>query len=117
MRSRFSLFSFPFFSTVIVAIAIGGASARAQFSYSESFKNSTAAGWDFYSSGSGPGARLTSGATPTAYDPESGNSVIDPTGQGWLRLATTTNNQANAALFDAPIPSASNTNTVKFSVA
>jgi hypothetical protein len=91
--------------------------AKAQFSYSESFQNATAAGWNFYQGNSGPGARLTAGATPNAVDPEASHSVIDAAGQGWLRLATTTSNQSNAAYFDAPIPSTNNTVTVDFKVA
>jgi len=57
--------------------------------------------------------RLTSGATPTTGDPETG-ATIDPSGQGWLRLATATNNQANGAYFDTPIPSAGNKVTITF---
>jgi len=100
-------------------LALGAvASAYGQFNYTETFKNSTASGWDFYTGDSSPGPRLTSGAAPVAGDPEFGkSSVIDPTGQGWLRLATATNNQANAAYFDSALPSANNNIVVKFSVA
>ncbi|HEY9154623.1 MAG TPA: PEP-CTERM sorting domain-containing protein [Opitutaceae bacterium] len=100
-------------------IAVGAAaSAYGQFNYTETFKNSTASGWDFYTGDSSPGPRLTSGAAPVAGDPEYGKStVIDPTGQGWLRLATATNNQANAAYFDSALPSANNNIVIKFSVA
>src|SRR3569833_2124657 len=93
-------------------------SAYGQFNYTETFKNGTAAGWDFYTGDSSPGPRLTSGAAPVAGDPEFGkSSVIDPTGQGWLRLATATANQANAAYFDSALPSANNNIAIKFSVA
>lgn len=90
-----------------------------QFTYSEDFKNATAPGWNFYqdSSGTSPGPRLTSGATPVSGDPEFtlGATQIDPSGQGWLRLATANNNQSNAVYFDTPIPSAGNRVTVSFS--
>lgn len=90
-----------------------------QFTYSEDFKNATAPGWNFYqdSSGTSPGPRLTSGATPVSGDPEftAGAAQIDPSGQGWLRLATANNNQSNAVFFDTPIPSAGNRVTVSFS--
>jgi hypothetical protein len=100
-------------------IALGvAASAYGQFNYTETFKNNTAAGWDFYTGDSSPGPRLTSGAAPVVGDPEYGtSSVIDPTGQGWLRLATATDNQANAAYFDSALPSANNNIVIKFSVA
>jgi fibronectin-binding autotransporter adhesin len=89
---------------------------RAQFTYSEDFKNSSAPGWDGNAStlGAGPGIRLTSGATPNANDPEFGRSTIDPSGAGWLRLTNTENNQANATFFATPIPSAGNKVTISF---
>jgi len=108
------------FARSCAALAAFGtvASAYGQFNYSETFKNNTAAGWDFYTGDSSPGPRLTSGAAPVAGDPEYGqSSVIDPTGQGWLRLATATDNQANAAYFDSALPSANNNIVIKFSVA
>lgn len=99
-------------------LAIAAGTAHAQFNYTETFKNGTASGWNFYTGNSSPGPRLTSGATPVAGDPEYGvKSVIDPTGQGWLRLATTTADQSNAAYFDTALPSLNNDITVKFSVA
>lgn len=110
----------PHFSKLLAAVVGMGvlvSAARAQFSYTESFANNTAAGWSFYTGNSGPGARLTSGATPNAADPEYGSSAIDPSGQGWLRLATTTSNQANAAYFNSALPSLGNDITIKFSVA
>ena len=91
--------------------------AWAQFTYTEDFKNSTAPGWDtnFYNDqGVGPGIRLTSSAAPVSTDPEYGNSVIDPSGAGWLRLTTNTTNQANATFFATPIPSAGNKVTISF---
>jgi fibronectin-binding autotransporter adhesin len=103
----------------IALAALGCVSAAyAQFSYTETFKNSSASGWNFYSGNSAPGPRLTSGASPTSADPEYGISpVIDNSGDGWLRLATTTANQSNAAYFDTALPSTGNTITVRFSVA
>jgi autotransporter-associated beta strand protein len=87
--------------------------ARAQFSYSEDFKNSTAPGWVLNPAGnSTPGPLLTSGASVRAGDPESG--TIDPSGSGWLRLTNNTLNQANAVYFDTPIPSAGNSVTIAF---
>lgn len=88
--------------------------AFGQFSYSEDFKNSTAPGWNFFTGGTNPSPVLTSGATPNAADPESGDAYIDPNGQGWLRLATSTTGQANAVYFDTPIPSAGNEVTINF---
>ena len=87
--------------------------ARAQFSYSEDFKHSTAPGWVLNPAGnSSPGPLLTSGATPRTGDPESG--TIDPSGSGWLRLTNNTLKQANAVYFDTPIPSAGNAVTLAF---
>ncbi|MBC7368865.1 MAG: autotransporter-associated beta strand repeat-containing protein, partial [Undibacterium sp.] len=97
--------------------ALAGIHARGQFTYTESFKNNTAPGWDtnFYNDqGVGPGIRLTSGAAPISTDPEYGNSLIDPSGAGWLRLTTNTTNQANATFFATPIPSAGNKLTISF---
>ncbi len=104
-------------SGVLLAAILGLGPLRlaAQFSYSEDFKNATAPGWNFYSSGTGPGPRLTSGAAPTSGDPEWGNTFIDASGQGWLRLTSATvNNQATAVYFDTPIPSAGNEVKISF---
>ena len=100
----------------LMTLLVITATSRAQFSYTESFKNSTAPGWDtnFYTGNAGPGIRLTSGATPNANDPEFGNATIDPNGAGWLRLTTNTTNQANATFFATPIPSAGNKVTISF---
>jgi autotransporter-associated beta strand protein len=96
-------------------LGLGPLRLAAQFSYSEDFKNTTAPGWNFYSSGVGPGPRLTSGAAPTTGDPEWGNTFIDASGQGWLRLTSSSvNNQANAVYFDTPIPSAGNEVKISF---
>ncbi len=97
-------------------LVVAAAPVGAQFTYSEDFKNSTAPGWSFYQGSSGPGPRLTSGLTGTAgADPE-GAVTIDPTGSGWLRLATNTTQQANAVFFDTPIPSAGNEVKITFNV-
>lgn len=103
---------------VVGTLGVSAANLQAQFNYTETFKTGTAAGWDFSAGNTAPGPWLTSGAAPTIGDPEYGvSSQIDAAGQGWLRLATTTGNQANAAYFDAALPSLNNSITVKFSVA
>jgi hypothetical protein len=53
----------------------------------ETFKNSTADGWTVL-----PSASLTSG-------------IVDPSGEGWLRLTSNGNNQAGAAFFNTAFPS------------
>ncbi|MBI5771329.1 MAG: autotransporter-associated beta strand repeat-containing protein [Verrucomicrobia bacterium] len=89
--------------------------ARAQFTYSEDFKNATAAGWILNPAGnSTPAPILTSGAATRSGDPESG--TIDPSGSGWLRLTNNTLNTHNAVYFDTPIPSAGNSVTIQFGV-
>jgi hypothetical protein len=112
LNSRVTRFRFSLCCLVLAHI-----SAFAQFTYTESFKNNTAPGWDtnFYNDqGVGPGIRLTSGATAVAGDPETLNSIIDPSGQGWMRLTNTLGNQANATFFATPIPSAGNKVTISF---
>ncbi len=100
------------FFLALCALAI---TARAQFTYSEDFKNSTAPGWVLNPAGnSTPNVILTSGATPRTGDPEVGNPTIDPSGSGWLRLTNNTLNTHNAVYFDTPIPSAGNSVTVTF---
>ncbi|WP_309383472.1 autotransporter-associated beta strand repeat-containing protein [Cerasicoccus frondis] len=91
-------------------------SAGAQLVYTESFRYETAPGWEFQtgSSGTAPSARLTANAAPVSSDPENGAPQIDVNGNGWLRLATTTGNQANAVALDTAIPSAGNTIRVSF---
>lgn len=90
-----------------------------QLVFSESFRYETAPGWEFQRDGSGttPGARLTANAVPDSADPESGAPQIDVAGNGWLRLATTTGNQANAVALDTVIPSSANTINVAFDFA
>ena len=92
------------------------ASAQAQFSYSEDFKNSTAPGWVLNPAGnSTPGTILTSNADTRAGDPGFAPGVkIDTAGAGWLRLTNNTLNQANAVYFDTPVPSAGNSVTIAF---
>ncbi|MGE9294759.1 MAG: autotransporter-associated beta strand repeat-containing protein, partial [Puniceicoccales bacterium] len=84
--------------------------------YTESFRSNTAPGWEFEvgSSGTSPGPRLTAEAVPNAGDPEFGAPEIDVNGNGWLRLATTTGNQANAVALDTAIPAAGNNIRVSF---
>jgi len=116
-RSPFPSRTTRLFATMVMAV-LCARTGQAQFNYTETFKNSTAAGWDFSTGNSSPGPRLTSGAAPVSSDPEYGvTSQIDPSGQGWLRLATTTGNQANAAYFDTALPSLNNNIAIKFSVA
>lgn len=91
--------------------------AVAQFTYTEDFKNNTAAGWVLNPAGnSTPAPVLTSGSAPRTGDPEFGNSTIDPSGAGWLRLTNNTTNTSNAVYFDTPIPSAGNSVNVTFGV-
>ncbi len=102
----------------VLASTLLAGTASAQFTYDETFSGTSAAGWTFYSGNSEPGPRLTAGAAPVAADPEFGKtSAIDAVGSGWLRLATTTANQANAAYFDSALPALGNAITIEFSVA
>lgn len=91
------------------ALLIGGlSSAKAQFTYTEDFTGTTAQGWNFVqgSSGQGDPAFLTAA------------QGIDSVGQGWLRLASSTQNQANAVWFDSPIPAAGGSSIqISFSMA
>ncbi len=114
LQSR-SIGRFRFRSLAVIALfAISGASGRAQFTYTEDFKNSTAPGWVLNPAGnSTPNVTLTSGATPRSGDPETGGT-IDPSGAGWLRLTNTTGNLSNAVYFDTPIPSTGNVVNITF---
>jgi autotransporter-associated beta strand protein len=89
---------------------------NAQFTFNESFTGSSAPGWEFVQDGSGvsPGPRLTADAIPVSADPEYGNGAIDSSGDGWLRLTTTTGNQSNAVALDTPIPSQANNISISF---
>ncbi len=99
-------------AAVLVAICCG--TIRAQFTYSEDFKNSTAAGWVLNPAGnSTPNVILTSGAAVRSGDPATGGP-IDPTGAGWMRLTNNTLNLHNAVYFDTPIPSAGNSVSIAF---
>jgi autotransporter-associated beta strand protein len=95
---------------------IGIKVARGQFVYEESFSQPTVNGWTFQTAGSNPGARLTANAAPQAGDPETGPQ-IDAPGNGWLRLANLTANQANVGYLATAIPSSNNTVTVTFDFA
>jgi hypothetical protein len=77
--------------------------AFGQFIYSESFTGTSAAGWIGVTDGSSPGPRLTADTAPDPADPEYGAPQIDAVGDGWLRLATTTTNQANAVTLDTAV--------------
>lgn len=85
---------------ILVAIMVT-TSAQANFTYTETFKDSSATGWKYAQGSSNPGPRLTSGATAASQDPESG--TLDSVGDGWLRLTTLTGNQANVAYFDQQV--------------
>ncbi|MFH1498184.1 MAG: hypothetical protein ABII82_10205, partial [Verrucomicrobiota bacterium] len=98
----------------LCVLLVGVPSARAQFAYTEDFTNNTAAGWNFFTGDQGPGVRLTSGTSPTANDPEFGQTYIDASGQGWMRLTSGDTSQANAAYFDTPIPSTGNRVSITF---
>ncbi len=107
--------SLRFAALALLALAALG-SARGQFTYSEDFKNSTAAGWVLNPAGnSTPNAILTSGAATRTGDPETGG-IIDPSGSGWLRLTNNTTNTHNAVYFDTPVPSAGNSVNIQFGV-
>ncbi|MDI1249894.1 MAG: autotransporter-associated beta strand repeat-containing protein [Lacunisphaera sp.] len=93
----------------------GSVTTLAQFTYSEDFKNSTAAGWVLDPAGNTtPAPILTSGATGRSGDPEGLGNTIDPSGAGWLRLTNDSTNQHNAVYFDTPVPSAGNSVTINF---
>jgi hypothetical protein len=85
-----------------------------QFIYSEGFTGTSAAGWIGVTDGTSPGPRLTADTVPDPADPEYGAPQIDANGDGWLRLATTTTNQANAVTLDTEVPSAGDTVTIRF---
>ncbi|MFQ3670029.1 MAG: autotransporter-associated beta strand repeat-containing protein [Verrucomicrobiia bacterium] len=91
--------------------------ASAQFFYEETFRFDQAPGWDTYQGSSSPGPRLTAGTNALGVDPEPTGLPLDSAGQGWLRLATLTNNQSNGVVLDTKIPSASNTILVEFDIA
>jgi len=80
---------------IIIVLLIGGISYAAPLSsaISEDFKNSTAPGWTLYGH-----AVLT------------GNGVIDPAGDGWLRLTSNSNYQAGSALYNTAFSSTEGVN-------
>jgi autotransporter-associated beta strand protein len=89
-------------------------SAFGQFIYSEGFTGNNAAGWIGVTDGTSPGPRLTAGTAPDPSDPEYGAPQIDSVGNGWMRLATTTGNQANAVTLNTEVPSTGDTVTMTF---
>jgi hypothetical protein len=93
---------------------LGVPAAHGQFIYSESFTGTDAAGWIAVQDGTSPGPRLTANAVPTSVDPEYGSPQIDTVGNGWMRLATTTGNQANAITLNTEVPSHGDTVTMTF---
>ncbi|NJK93205.1 MAG: hypothetical protein HC904_16165 [Blastochloris sp.] len=101
---------------VALLLWAGLVAAQGQLIYQENFNNGTAPGWVFItdSGGTEPTARLTSGASPAVQDPENGQVALDSPGQGWLRLASTTGNQANAAYYDFAMPSVGTRLTATF---
>ena len=103
---------------VLVAAGFGLASSlQAQLVYQESFRFEAAPGWEFSQGNSTPGPRLTASAVPVAADPEFGAPAIDNNGNGWLRLATTTQNQSNAVALDSGFAAQGSTITVAFDFA
>jgi len=99
---------------LLLACQCAAVTLSAQFVYFESFQNATAPGWTLTQGNTTPGARLTAGATPQSQDPEAGDPQLDSAGNGWLRLATTTGFQDNAAFLDTSIPSSANQVTISF---
>lgn len=95
-------------------VSLSAPRAFGQFIYSEAFTGTSAAGWIGVTDGTSPGPRLTADTVPDPADPEYGAPQIDAVGDGWLRLATTTNNQANAVTLDTAVPSAGDTVTIRF---
>ncbi len=95
-------------------LALGMAQAHGQFIFTESFTGSTDSAWIGVTGGTSPGPRLTANATPNAADPEYGQTQIDAPGNGWMRLATTTGNQANAITLNTELPSHNNTISITF---
>jgi len=98
--------------------------SRGQLVYEESFRTDDAAGWVFIQGDTAPGPRLTAGATPygtapygSGDDPEVGGVQIDSQGQGWLRMATTTGNQANSAFLNLALPAAGTRVQFDFNIA
>lgn len=83
---------------IFAAFFLSGTRLHAQFTYQESFKNSTADGW-VLAAGSGSTAPTLTAATG-----------VDTAGNGWLRLTTNTTNQSDWAYLNNPIPSSSGNN-------
>jgi len=105
----------PIRATLRCAMMLGAiAPLHAQFSFQESFRASEAPGWQLVEGDTSPGPRLTAGSTALAQDPEANGLPLDSDGQGWLRLATRTGNQANSAWLDTPIPAGGNNLTIGF---
>gem|GEM_PF-2560618 len=93
-------------TTLLLAVCGGLVSrAEAQFSFYESFQYSTAPGWAF-TSANGTGPYLTAGS-----------ALGDAEGEGWLRLTSLENNQANAVFLNTKIPSSNNRIEVTFDLA
>ena len=95
---------------VSVATLSGAASCsvHAQFNFQETFTTTDAPGWQLVEGNESPGPRLTAGTLALGDDPEVNGLPLDSDGQGWLRLATRTGDQANSAWLDTPIPAAGN---------
>ncbi len=92
--------SFIRWSGALLALAFAPM-VMGQFTYEESFRYSTAPGWNF-------------GFDSGAFTPTLTGGGIDPNGDGWLRMTTASNNQSTYAYFDNTIPSADNDITVSF---
>lgn len=86
-------------------VALTAPALHAQFEYAESFENTTAVGWNFVTGEAGAGPSLTAA------------TGVDTAGNGWLRLANNTKNEANAVWLNTAIPSSNNTIQVAFDIA
>jgi len=113
MNSRFRLLGMVL---TILSLAAFPWFASAQFLYEEDFTSTEAPGWLFFQGSTSPGPRLTAESNALSVDPEATGLPLDTDGQGWLRLATTTGNQANAVTLDTRIPSAANNILIDFDV-
>ncbi|MBI5691738.1 MAG: autotransporter-associated beta strand repeat-containing protein [Verrucomicrobia bacterium] len=91
---------------LLVGFALFTSTLRAQFTYTEDFKGTTANGWVF---GAGSGSPYT--PTLTAA------TGVDTPGNGWLRLTDLQPNEATYARLTTPIPSINNNITVTLDLA
>lgn len=107
-------YGWPRWSRVAILGLSATTSLCAQFNFQETFTTTEAPGWELLQGGTTPGPRLTAGSIALTQDPETNGLPLDTDGQGWLRLATRTGNQANSTFLDTPIPAAGNNVTASF---